>query len=153
MHSLKEGESMKHNQKSKYTQKPAQMTLNLDGFEFNNPKSLLTKTETKVYNLIPKGKENAVSAEYLAKMLKVGTRAITDIVRRLKLKYCDVGSQRDVGYYRFKDQQEYLEYMAIATKEQARRNKVLTAMRHTPMAQSLMADLNEREKKNEKIHD
>ena len=144
---------MRQRQKSKYAQRQAQMSFNLDGFEFNNPKSLLTKTETKVYDLIPKGKENAVSAEYLAQMLKVGTRAITDIVRRLKLKYCDVGSLRDVGYYQFKDQQEYLEYMAIATKEQARRNQVLTAMRHTPMAQSLMADLNEREKKNEKIHD
>lgn len=150
---MKGDKLMRQRQKSKYAQRPAQMSFNLDGFEFNNPKSLLTKTETKVYDLIPKGKENAVSAEYLAKMLKVGTRAITDIVRRLKLKYCDVGSLRDVGYYRFKDQQEYLEYMAIATKEQARRNQVLTAMRHTPMAQSLMADLNEREKKNEKIHD
>lgn len=144
---------MRQRQKLKYAQRPAQMSFNLDGFEFNNPKSLLTKTETKVYDLIPKGKENAVSAEYLAQMLKVGTRAVTDIVRRLKLKHCDVGSLRDAGYYRFKDQQEYLEYMAIATKEQARRNQVLTAMRHTPMAQSLMADLNEREKKNEKIHD
>ncbi|MCT3602571.1 hypothetical protein EFS28_04535 [Lactobacillus acidophilus] len=144
---------MRQRQKLKYAQRPAQMSFNLDGFEFNNPKSLLTKTETKVYDLIPKGKENAVSAEYLAQMLKVGTRAVTDTVRRLKLKHCDVGSLRDAGYYRFKDQQEYLEYMAIATKEQARRNQVLTAMRHTPMAQSLMADLNEREKKNEKIHD
>ncbi|MCP9317817.1 hypothetical protein QFX17_07940 [Lactobacillus helveticus] len=150
---MKGDKLMRQRQKSKYAQRPAQMSFNLDGFEFNNHKSLLTKTETKVYDLIPKGKENAVSAEYLAQMLKVGTRAITDIVRRLKLKYCDVGSLRDVGYYRFKDQQEYLEYMAIATKEQARRNQVLTAMRHTPMAQSLMADLNEREKKNEKIHD
>lgn len=150
---MKGDKLMRQRQKSKYAQRPAQMSFNLDGFEFNNPKSLLTKTETKVYDLIPKGKENAVSAEYLAQMLKAGTRAITDIVRRLKLKYCDVGSLRDVGYYRFKDQQEYLEYMAIATKEQARRNQVLTAMRHTPMAQSLMADLNEREKKNEKIHD
>lgn len=150
---MKGDKLMRQRQKLKYAQRPAQMSFNLDGFEFNNPKSLLTKTETKVYDLIPKGKENAVSAEYLAQMLKVGTRAITDIVRRLRLKHCDVGSLRDVGYYRFKDQQEYLEYMAIATKEQARRNQVLTAMRHTPMAQSLMADLNEREKKNEKIHD
>ena len=140
---------MKHNQKSKFTQRPAQMNLNLDGFEFKNPESLLTETETKVYDLIPLGKENAVSAEYLAQMLKVSTRAVTDIVRRLKLKHCDVGSLRDAGYYRFKDQQEYLEYMAIATKEQARRNQVLTAMRHTPMAQKLTADLNEGEKKNE----
>ncbi|AKG66311.1 hypothetical protein TU99_02655 [Lactobacillus helveticus] len=140
---------MRQRQKSKYAQRSAQMSFNLDGFEFNNPKSLLTKTETKVYDLIPKGKENAVSAEYLAQMLKVGTRAITDIVRRLKLKYCDVGSLRDVGYYRFKDQQEYLEYMAIATKEQARRNQVLTAMRHTPMAQKVTVDLNERDNKNE----
>ncbi|WP_153245818.1 hypothetical protein [Lactobacillus helveticus] len=146
---MKGDKLMRQRQKSKYAQRSAQMSFNLDGFEFNNPKSLLTKTETKVYDLIPKGKENAVSAEYLAQMLKVGTRAITDIVRRLKLKYCDVGSLRDVGYYRFKDQQEYLEYMAIATKEQARRNQVLTAMRHTPMAQKVTVDLNERDNKNE----
>ena len=137
---------MKHNQKSKSTQRPAQMNLNLNGLQFSNPESQLNEMETKVYDLIPEGKENAVSAEYLAQILKISTRAITDIVRRLKLKHCDVGSLRDAGYYRFKDLQEYLEYMAAATKELARRNQVLTAMRLTPMAQKVTVDLNEREK-------
>lgn len=137
---------MKHNQKSKSTQRPTQMNLNLNGLQFSNPESQLNEMETKVYDLIPEGKENAVSAEYLAQILKISTRAITDIVRRLKLKHCDVGSLRDAGYYRFKDLQEYLEYMAVATKELARRNQVLTAMRLTPMAQKVTVDLNEREK-------
>ena len=137
---------MKHNQKSKSTQRPAQMNLNLNGLQFSNPESQLNEMETKVYDLIPEGKDNAVSAEYLAQTLEISTRAVTDIVRRLKLKHCDVGSLRDAGYYRFKDLQEYLEYMAVATKELARRNQVLTAMRLTPMAQKVTVDLNEREK-------
>ena len=137
---------MKHNQKSKSTQRPTQMNLNLNGLQFSNPESQLNEMETKVYDLIPEGKENAVSAEYLAQTLEISTRAVTDIVRRLKLKHCDVGSLRDAGYYRFKDLQEYLEYMAVATKELARRNQVLTAMRLTPMAQKVTVDLNEREK-------
>lgn len=140
---------MKHNQKSKYAQRPAQMILNLNGLQFSNPESQLNEIETKVYDLIPEGKENAVSLEYIANTLRVSTRTVVELVRRIRLKSLDIGSSRDLGYYRFKDPQEYLEYMAIASKEQARRDQVLTAMRHTPMAQKLTADLNEGEKKNE----
>ena len=131
----------------------SQMALNLYGLQFSTPESRLTKSETEIYDLIPEGKENAVPLEYIANESGTSPRTVIRVVRQIRLKSLDIGSSRDLGYYRFKDPQEYLEYMAIATKEQARRNQVLTAMRHTPMAQSLMADLNEREKKNEKIHD
>ena len=137
---------MKHNQKSKYAQRPAQMILNLNGLQFSNPESQLNEIETKVYDLIPEGKENAVSLEYIANTLRVSTRTVVELVRRIRLKSLDIGSSRDLGYYRFKDPQEYLEYMAVATKELARRNQVLTAMRLTPMAQKVTVDLNEREK-------
>ena len=131
----------------------SQMALNLYGLQFSTPESRLTKSETEIYDLIPEGKENAVPLEYIANESGTSPRTVIRVVRQIRLKSLDIGSSRDLGYCRFKDPQEYLEYMAIATQEQARRNQVLTAMRHTPMAQSLMADLNEREKKNEKIHD
>lgn len=121
---------------------PIQTLLDFDGLTFPNPESALTKIETKCYDLIPVGKEKAVSAEYLAKSLDLSVRAVIDIVRRLRLKHCDIGSLREIGYYRFKDPHEYLEYMAVAEKEQARRFQVLNAMRHTPMAQQVTANLN-----------
>ena len=135
------GEHMKEQIK-----KPAQTEFNFNELTFTNPELQLTKIEKKAYNLIPVGKENAVSAEYLAQMLNVSTRAINGLGRRLRLKHCDVGSVRDLGYYRFKDLQEYSEYMAKATRELYRREQVLDAMRFTPMAQQLMVDSNEVEK-------
>ena len=119
-----------------------QTSFDFDGLTFPNPESTLTKIETKCYDLIPIGKEKAVSAEYLAKSLDLSIRAVIDIIRRLRLKHCDIGSLRENGYYRFKDPHEYLEYMAGTEKEQARRYQVLNAMRHTPMAQLVTANLN-----------
>ncbi|OXC14685.1 HTH domain-containing protein [Lactobacillus sp. UMNPBX1] len=133
---------------------PVQTAFNFDGLTFPNPESTLTKIETKCYDLIPIGKEKAVSAEYLAKTLDIDTRTVTANIRRLRLKHCDIGSLRDIGYYRFKDPHEYLEYMAAAEKEQARRYQVLNAMKHTPMAQQVTANLNNLSKerlKNDKI--
>lgn len=129
---------------------PVQTAFNFDGLTFPNPESTLTKIETKLYDLVPIGKENAVSAKYLAKTLDIDTRTVTAIARRLRLKYCDIGSLRDGGYYRFKDPQEYLEYMAVAEKEQARRYQVLSAMKHTPMAQQVTANLNNLSKERQK---
>lgn len=129
---------------------PVQTAFNFDGLTFPNPESTLTKIETKLYDLIPIGKEKAVSAEYLAKALDIDTRTVTAITRRLRLKHCDIGSLRDVGYYRFKDPHEYLEYMAVAEKEQARRYQVLNAMRSTPMAQQVTANLNNLSKERQK---
>ena len=114
-----------------------QTSFDFDGLTFPNPESTLTKIETKCYDLIPIGKEKAVSAEYLAKSLDLSIRAVIDIVRRLRLKHCDIGSLRENGYYRFKDP-----HMAGTEKEQARRYQVLNAMRHTPMAQLVTANLN-----------
>ena len=122
--------------------KPTQTSFDFGGLTFTNPESTLTETETKLYDLIPMGKEKAVSAEYLAKTLDIDTRTVTAIARRLRLKHCDVGGLREIGYYRFKDPHEYLEYMAIAEKELARRYQVLNAMRHTPMAQQVTTNLN-----------
>lgn len=129
---------------------PVQTAFNFDGLTFPNPESTLTKIETKLYDLIPIGKDNAVSAEYLAKTLDIDTRTVTAITRCLRLKHCDIGSLRDVGYYRFKDPHEYLEYMAVAEKEQARRYQVLSAMKHTPMAQQVTANLNNLSKERQK---
>lgn len=133
---------------------PVQTAFNFDGLTFPNPESTLTKIETKLYDLVPIGKANAVSADCLAKAMDIDTRTVTAIVRRLHLKHCDIGGLRETGYYRFKDPSEYLEYMAVAEKEQARRYQVLSAMRHTPMAQQVTANLNNLSKerlKNDKI--
>ena len=45
----------------------------------------------------------------------------------MRLKSLDIGSGRDVGYYRFKDPQEYAEWMATYRKEEFERSKVYEA--------------------------
>ncbi|WP_154881633.1 HTH domain-containing protein [Lactobacillus intestinalis] len=129
-----------------------QMTLNINGVRFPTQRVKLSEFEAKVYKLIPVGKENAVSLAYLAKTLNVDTRTIVSAVRRMRLKSLDIGSGRDVGYYRFKDPQEYAEWMATYRKEEFERSKVYEAMKRTPMAQKMTIITNDsKENKHEEI--
>lgn len=129
-----------------------QMTLNINGVLFPNQRVKLSEFEAKVYKLIPVGKENAVSLAYLAKTLNVDTRTIVSAVRKMRLKSLDIGSGRDVGYYRFKDPQEYLEYMNRVAKENSERDQVYQAMKRTPMARKVTIITNKsKENKHEEI--
>ncbi|WP_304402238.1 HTH domain-containing protein [Lactobacillus intestinalis] len=129
-----------------------QMTLNINGVLFPNQRVKLSEFEAKVYKLIPVGKENAVSLAYLAKTLNVDTRTIVSAVRKMRLKSLDIGSGRDVGYYRFKDPQEYLEYMNRVAKENSERDRIYQAMKRTPMAQKVTVVTNNlKENKHEEI--
>lgn len=120
-----------------------QTSLNLNGLTLPNQESELTKIENKVLKLIPTGKENARSCSYIAETLKVSPRTVTETVRNLKLKHFDVGGTRENGYYQFKNEKEYLEYMSKYSKEQARRNQVLRAMETTPMARKIAIETNQ----------
>ncbi|MDE7055969.1 MAG: HTH domain-containing protein [Lactobacillus sp.] len=129
-----------------------QLTLNINGVLFPNQRVKLSEFEARVYKLIPVGKENAVSLAYLASTLNVSTRLIVDTINKLRRKSLDVGSGRDVGYYRFKDPQEYLEFMRQLEKENSDRDKVYQAMKRTPMAQKVtIITNNSKENKHEEI--
>lgn len=109
-------------------------------------KDRLSKSEINVYECIPIGKENAISGHDLAKLVKIDERTVASIVKRLRLKHCDIGSSRSIanyGYYRFRDATEYLEYMQRISKENRDANKVLEAMRFTPIAQQITISLEE----------
>ena len=120
-----------------------QTELDLYGLVFPDKDTRLTELEKKVFNLIPVGKENAVTSSYIATTLKISKRLVTEQIRRLRLKSRDIGSTTSEGYYRFKNPQEYAEYRSKAEKEQSRRNEVIKAMRLTPMAKKLTAEMNQ----------
>lgn len=119
-----------------------QTELNLYGLKFPKQETKLTKLEQKVFKLIPVGRENAITGAYIAKTLHISTRHVIELVRRLRLKHCDIGSTTNEGYYRFKDAKEYSEFMNKYSKEQARKNQVIQAMKATPIAQQIVIDLN-----------
>lgn len=120
-----------------------QTELDLYGLVFPDKEIELTKLEKKVFDLIPVGKENAVTRKYIATTLKISIRLVTEQIRRLRLKRRDIGSTTSNGYYRFKNPQEYKEYRDKTEKEQFRRNKVIEAMRLTPMAKKLTVEINQ----------
>lgn len=120
-----------------------QTSLNLNGLTFPNQESELTKIENKVLKLIPTGKENARSCSYIAETLKISIRTVIETVRRLRLKSFDIGSTTNNGYYQFKDEKEYLEFMTKFAEEQNRRKQVIEAMRLTPMAQKIIIETNQ----------
>lgn len=122
------------------------MTLNLDGLTFPSRDAKLTSIEKRVYNLLSTGKENARPSSYFTEILGISRRNLSDVVKRLKLKSLDVGSTRDDGYYKFKDVQEYLDFMSRDAHELAERNKVHDAMRSTPLGRKLFADMNQESK-------
>ncbi|RHX82618.1 hypothetical protein [Lactobacillus helveticus] len=124
----------------------AQMTLNLDGLTFPSGDAKLNSKEKRVYDLLPTGKENARPSSYFTEILGISRRNLSDVVKRLKSKSLDVGSTRDDGYYKFKDVQEYLNFMTRDAHELAERNKVHDAMRTTPLGRKLFADMNQESK-------
>lgn len=127
-----------------------QMALNFNGLTFSNSESMLTKQEKKVYDLIPTGKENAVPVDYIAKALKISNRNVIRLVRQLRLKSLDIGSNQNHGYYKFKNLEEYSEFIAGYKKKQVRSNHVLRALEQTPMAQKLLVQTNDTIKNEEK---
>lgn len=120
----------------------AQTQLNLYGLNFPNKETELTKLEKKVLNLLPVGKENAISSEDIINTLGIKKRTLTDTIRNLRLKSRDVGSTTNDGYWVFKNPNEYLEFMSKYSKEQNRRKQVEDAMRLTPMAQKITVEMN-----------
>ena len=128
-----------------------QTELNLNGLEFPDKETELTELEKKVFDLIPLGKENAVTGNYIATTLKIGERTLTDTVKKMRLKHYDIGSTTNGGYWRFKNPQEYMEYMNKAEKEHSGRGKVIEAMRLTPMARKITAEMNQTAKQKTRI--
>lgn len=128
-----------------------QTELNLNGLEFPDKETELTELEKKVFDLIPLGKENAVTGNYIATTLKIGERTLTDTVKKMRLKHYDIGSTTNDGYWRFKNPQEYMEYMNKAEKEHSGRGKVIEAMRLTPMARKITAEMNQTAKQKTRI--
>ncbi|WP_438449711.1 hypothetical protein [Lactobacillus kitasatonis] len=128
-----------------------QTELNLNGLEFPDKETELTELEKKVFDLIPLGKENAVTGSYIATTLKIGERTLTDTVKKMRLKHYDIGSTTNDGYWRFKNPQEYMEYMNKAEKEHSGRGKVIEAMRLTPMARKITAEMNQTAKQKTRI--
>lgn len=125
-----------------------QTAFNLNSLTFPNQDAELTDIEKKVFNLIPTGKANAKPCSYIANTLHIGKRTVIEVVRKLRLKGFDIGSTTNEGYYKFKDEKEYLKFMSKYSKEQARRNEVLKAMKQTPMARKIVIDVNQDERRN-----
>lgn len=120
-----------------------QTELDLYGLVFPDKEIELTKLEKKVFDLIPVGKENAKTGSYIADTLDISLRHVTGLVKKLRLKHCDIGSTTYEGYYRFKNHAEYQEYMHRFETEQKGRNEVIEAMRLTPMAKKLTVEMNQ----------
>ena len=120
-----------------------QTELNLNGLVFPKKEIELTELEKRVFNLVPVGKENAKTGAYIADTLDISLRHVTGLVKKLRLKHCDIGSTTYEGYYRFKNHAEYQEYMHRLETEQKGKNEVIEAMRLTPMAKKLTAEMNQ----------
>ncbi len=117
-----------------------QTELNLNGLVFPKKEIELTELEKRVFNLIPVGKENAKTGAYIADTLDISLRHVTGLVKKLRLKHCDIGSTTYEGYYRFKNHAEYQEYMHRLETEQKGRNEVIDAMRLTKMAKEITVE-------------
>lgn len=117
-----------------------QTELNLNGLVFPKKEIELTELEKRVFNLIPVGKENAKTGAYIADTLDISLRHVTGLVKKLRLKHCDIGSTTYEGYYRFKNHAEYQEYMHRLETEQKGRNEVIEAMRLTKMAKEITVE-------------
>lgn len=125
------------------TNQMASNGINIHGLILPNQENELTKLEKLVLQLIPVGKEIALSCSYIANVLDIGRRHVKELVRRLRLKHCDIGSTTKGGYYIFQNTKEYLEFMTKFAEEQNRRKQVIEAMRLTPMAQKIMIETNQ----------
>lgn len=121
--------------------KSIQTSFNFNGLQFPSQQVKLTKQEKKLYSLIPIGKENAVQGSYLAETLNIDKRTVIDKVNKLRLKSIGIGSTTTYGYYRFKDQQEYLEFIRRLRAEYFRRGKVLQAMKNISIDSLMQNDI------------
>lgn len=121
--------------------KPVQTSFNFNGLKFPSQQATLTKQEKKLYELIPTGKENAVQGAYLAETLNIDKRTVIDRVNKVRLKSIGIGSTTTDGYYRFKDQQEYLEFIGRLRTEYFKRGKVLQAMENISIDSFMQNDI------------
>lgn len=126
--------------------KPQQMQFDFNGLTFKDKESELTKQEKRVYSLIPKGKVNAVSADYIARTLNISIRQVVELVRHLRLKHFDIGSNQNGGYYECKDLEEHNEFIERFSRKQARSNHVLEALQQTRLAQMLLVEPSKKER-------
>lgn len=121
--------------------KSVQTSFDFNGLKFPSQQATLTKQEKKLYELIPTGKENAVQCAYLAETLNIDKRTVIDRVNKVRLKSIGIGSTTTDGYYRFKDQQEYLEFIGRLRTEYFKRGKVLQAMENISIDSFMQNDI------------
>ena len=126
--------------------KPVQTSFNFKGLKFPNQQAKLTKQEKELFNLLPIGKENAVQGSYLAKTLNINKRTIIDKVNKIRLKSIGIGSTTTDGYFKFKNRQEYLEFIRRLRAENFRRDQVLKAMENIPVESFMQDDMKKQNK-------
>lgn len=117
-----------------------QTSLNLNGLKFSSQQAKLTKQEKELYDLLPVGKENAVQGAYLAKILNINKRTVIDKVNKIRLKSIGIGSTTIDGYFKFKNYQEYIEFMRRIRAENFRRSQVIKAMENIPVESFIQSE-------------
>ena len=117
-----------------------QTSLNLNGLKFSSQQAKLTKQEKELYDLLPVGKENAVQGAYLAKILNINKRTVIDKVNKIRLKSIGIGSTTIAGYFKFKNYQEYIEFMRRIRAENFRRSQVIKAMENIPVESFIQSE-------------
>ena len=119
-----------------------QTSLNLNGLKFSSQQAKLTKQEKELYDLLPVGKENAAQGAYLAKILNINKRTVIDKVNKIRLKSIGIGSTTTDGYFKFKNYQEYIEFMRRLRAENFRRSQVIKAMENIPVESFIQSESN-----------
>lgn len=109
----------------------------------------LTEPESRLIKQLHYGRENAIYGRDLANILGIKPRAVTDTVKRIRLKYYDIGSNYQDGYYLLKDPQEYTDFRNNYERDLFERNTVYFAINHTPMARELITHSGN----SKKVHD
>ena len=120
--------------------KSVQTSLDFNGLKFPSQQATLTKQEKKLYELIPIGKENAVQGSYLAETLNIDKRTVIDRVNKVRLKSIGIGSTTTDGYFKFKNYQEYIEFMRRLRAENFRRSQVIKAMENIPVESFIQSE-------------
>lgn len=101
---------------------------------------LMKPNEIKLFKLLPVGRINAVSNEYLSNALGVNTRTIIQLAHDLRMKSRDIGSNYENGYYRFLNANELLEWKFQYDQKIQGMIEVSQAMNNTPLGHSLLID-------------
>lgn len=121
--------------------KSVQTSFDFNGLKFSSQQAKLTKQEKELYDLLPVGKENAAQGAYLAKILNINKRTVIDKVNKIRLKSIGIGSTTIDGYFKFKNYQEYIEFMRRLRAENFRRDQVLKAMENIPVESFMQDDM------------